>query len=161
MTQQQLSIEQTRSPILAAIRALPQVSLSSPPAWTESRLSGTRAQGRAYESRVGEFLFNLCEGNNWKLWDHQWFVYSAAGKRTYFQPDFIIERETGNLLVEVKLTYIDAERQIERYINFLSLFGLKCDPVLIVRNLTPRVSKDRVVREFSSIIPNSVLHLWI
>lgn len=161
MNTQSIPNSQSRSPALAALRALPQVILSSPPAWAKANMTGTRAQGRAYENKVGEFLHARCKEHNWKLWDHQWFVFSAEGKRTYFQPDFIIEKKSGNLLIETKLTYLDTTEQINRYLYFLDLFGLTCSPVTIVKNLTPFIPKDRLVRQFSDITHNSVFHLWL
>lgn len=77
----------------------------------------------------------------------------------HFQPDFIIERETDNVLVEVKLTFVDTTAQINKYLHYLKIFGLDCFPIVIVRNLTP--TAPAVVTDFDKITPNVVLHLWI
>lgn len=121
---------------------------------------GTKARGYAFERKVGKILEKLCEESGWKLWDHQWFTYTCGNEVKYFQPDFIIERpgEDG-IIVEVKLTYVDTNLQLDKYLKYLRIFGIVCFPITIVRNLTPSVTK--VVDDFSKITPNSVLHLWI
>lgn len=134
------------------------VSLTSSP-FPPSRASGTRARGLAYERKVGKFLSRLCAKEEWKLWDHPWFEYNDGIRVGYFQPDFIVERPSGNLLIEVKLTYVDTRVQVQKYLKYLKVIGLVCAPVIVVKNLTPTTPS--FVNDFNEIYPNSVLHLWI
>ena len=152
-----------RAPALEALRSLPRVTPSPPPAWAgKQKLFGTKSQGRAYEKKVGKVLKTLCDSNGWILWDHQWFVYTAAGQRNYFQPDFIVEQPGGKgLVVEAKLTYVDTTEQLTKYQNYLEIFGLTCTPVTAVRNLTPLVPRELIISEFASIFPGAVWHLWV
>lgn len=169
MNAEKLALESRRAPALAALRArfaeqttppLPRetVCLSTSP-FASNRLTGTKARGLAYERKVGKFLKTHCDKMGWELLDHQWFVYSNGIEAKYFQPDFVISRPgQDGLLVEVKLTYVDTTAQIQRYLNYLSIFGLSCVPLTIVRNLTPGA---QFVDSFDKILPNSVLHLWL
>lgn len=165
-----LDSEARRAPALAALRQRhaaatppvaatpPSVSLCSPP-FASTSLSGSRARGLTYERKVGKVLAAHCAKAGWKLWDHQWFAYKDELGVKYFQPDFIIERETDNVLVEVKLTLVDTSVQINKYLHYLKIFGLDCFPLVIVRNLTPAASL--IITDFDKITPNAVLHLWI
>lgn len=170
-----LASEARRAPALAALRqrsaassqqphptaataTLPSVS-PCPPPFAPVPLSGSRARGLAYERKVGKMLTAHCAKAGWKLWDHQWFAYKDVSGVKHFQPDFIIERETDNVLVEVKLTFVDTSAQINKYLHYLKIFGLNCFPLVIVRNLTPTASL--IITDFNKITPNAVLHLWI
>lgn len=166
MNAEQLATESRRAPALAALRARfaeqvtsnETVCLSSAP-FVSSRLTGTKAQGLAYERKVGKFLKTYCDSKGWELMDHQWFVYSNGVETKYFQPDFIITRPgQDGLLIEAKLTYIDTTEQVQKYLKYLSIFGLSCVPITIVRNLIPGA---QFVDSFDKIFPNSVLHLWL
>lgn len=162
--------EARRAPALAALRqrhaaatsptaaASPSV-VPCPPPFAPVPPSGSRARGLAYERKVGKLLAIHCAKAGWRLWDHQWFVYKDDLGIKHFQPDFIIERETDNVLVEVKLTFVDTTAQINKYLHYLKIFGLDCFPIVIVRNLTP--TAPAVVTDFDKITPNVVLHLWI
>ena len=165
-----LASEARRAPALAALRqrctaatspaaaTLPSVSpCPSPFAATPS--SGSRARGLAYERKVGKVLASHCAKAGWKLWDHQWFAYKDDSGIKYFQPDFIIERENDNVLIEVKLTFVDTNTQVNKYLHYLKIFGLECFPLIIVRNLTP--TAPLIITDFDKITPNAVLHLWI
>lgn len=167
-----LASEARRAPALAALRqrhaakvATPLTAATSPsvspcpPPFNHTPLNGSRAQGLAYERKVGKLLTAHCDKAGWKLWDHQWFAYKDDSGVKHFQPDFIIERETDNVLVEVKLTLVDTSAQINKYLYYLKIFGLNCFPLVIVRNLTPAASL--IITDFDKIIPNAVLHLWI
>lgn len=134
------------------------VSLTQCP-FPPNPVKGTRARGQVYEKKVGKFLKNICATNSWQLWDHQWFKYSDGMQSCYFQPDFIIERPGENLLIEVKLTYVDTQQQIQKYLKYLKVLGLNCIPVIVVRNLTPTTPS--FVDSFNKIHSNSVLHLWL
>lgn len=134
------------------------VSLTSSP-FPAGRTTGTRARGLTYERKVGKFLSRLCEKEGWKLWDHQWFEYNDGIQFCYFQPDFIIERPAENVLIEVKLTYVDTRQQMQKYLKYLQVLGLNCIPVTVVRNLTPTTPS--FVDSFNKIHSNSVLHLWL
>jgi hypothetical protein len=153
--------EYRRAPALAALRDLPRVTAAqgrfAPPATTVAA-----RRGYAYERKVGRVLRELCAARGWPLWDHQWFLYSSSTATYHFQPDFIIERpnERG-IVVEVKLTYVDASAQLNKYLHHLKLFGIVCFPVTIVRHLTPNVIKDRVVDDFANLKTDSIWHLWI
>ena len=169
MNPERLSMESRRAPALAALRAkfaeqtnpcLPKetVQVSTAPFYASS-LTGTKAQGCAYEKKVGKFLKSYCTKAGWELMDHQWFVYSNGTDTKYFQPDFIITRPgQDGLLVEVKLTYVDTTEQLKKYTRYLEIFGLTCVPITIVRNLIPGA---QFVDSFDKIFPNSVLHLWL
>ena len=166
MNPERLSMESRRAPALAALRArfteqaTPRetVCFSTAP-FATSRLTGTKAQGCAYEKKVGKFLKAHCTKAGWELMDHQWFVYSNGTDTKYFQPDFIITRPgQDGLLVEVKLTYVDTTEQLKKYTRYLEIFGLTCIPITIVRNLIPGAQS---VDSFDKIFPNSVLHLWL
>lgn len=167
-----LASEARRAPALAALRrrhaaaaATPPVAATfpsvtpCPPPFAPVEKSRSQANGLVYERKVGELLTTHCDKVGWKLWDHQWFVYEDEAKIKYFQPDFIIERETDNVLVEVKLTLVDTSTQVNKYLHYLKIFGLDCFPVIIVRNLTPTASL--IITDFDKITPNAVLHLWI
>jgi hypothetical protein len=158
-----LQAEARRAPALAALRNFPRVTPASPPAWAARRdTTGAKARGYTYERKVGRVLAKLCSENGWKLWDHQWFVYVSGTDVKYFQPDFIVERPgANNILVEVKLTYVDTTTQCDKYLGYLKLFGLECFPVIAVRNLTPNVLRDLIVDDFSKATPGSVWHLWV
>lgn len=162
-----LEIEMRRAPALAALRARQRpllteavkteavVTCSSP--FVSSRAGGTKARGLAYEKKVGKFLRRVCDEADWRLWDHQWFKYKDT---KYFQPDFVIERPgQDGILIEVKLTYVDTSIQLNKYLEYLNLFGLYCFPVTIVRNLIPIMPA--YIDDFSKIEANSVLHLWM
>lgn len=172
--------ESRRAPALAALRQrwnggtennkiieqksnkiIEQVCPTSPPGWAQKRTTiGTKARGYAFEKKVGKLLTKWCEESGWKLWDHQWFVYTRNEEIKYFQPDFIIERPgKEGIVIEVKLTYVDTSLQLNKYLRYLSIFGITCFPTTIVRNLTPSAIK--VIDDFNKISPNSVLHLWI
>lgn len=165
-----LASEARRAPALAALRqrhaattppvatTLPLVSPCSPP-FEPTEKSRSQACGLTYERKVGKLLTAHCDKAGWKLWDHQWFLYKDDSGVKYFQPDFIIERETDNVLVEVKLTLVDTSAQINKYLHYLKIFGLNCFPLVIVRNLTPAASL--IITDFDKITPNAVLHLWI
>lgn len=165
-----LASEARRAPALAALRqrcvaatpsavaTSPSVSLCSPP-FAPGSLTGSRARGRSYERKVGKILASHCAKAGWKLWDHQWFSYKDESGVKYFQPDFIIERENDNVLIEVKLTFVDTNAQVNKYLHYLKIFGLDCFPVVIVRHLTPAASL--IITDFNEIAPNTVLHLWI
>lgn len=157
--QPHLNGECRRAPTLAALRAAPRVVKVPPPVWATSSLTPAQAKGIRYEKRVGEWLRKTCAERGWELWDHQWFCHQAGELVTYFQPDFIIERPQGNILAEIKLTYVDTTAQLQRYVDCLRVFGLICNPITIVRNLTPNTPS--IVTELDSITPNSVLHLWL
>ena len=136
------------------------------PPFSKSCSTGTRARGHTYERKVGKFLRRACDAAGWKLWDHQWFEYKKAEKAEkaekvyHFQPDFIIERPgQEGILVEVKLTYVDTKEQLNKYLNYLGIFGINCFPVTIVRNLVPGIPE--YINNFNEIKPNSVLHLWM
>lgn len=119
--------------------------------------SGTRAKGIAYEKKVGKWVQKTFP---YKVWDHQWFEYKNGTTIRYFQPDFIIERpgEQG-ILIEVKLTYVDTSMQLNKYLKYLSIFGISCFPLTIVKNLVPTMPA--FVSDFNEIKPNSILHLWL
>lgn len=153
-----LEMESRRAPELAALRARARRVETCPPPFSSSRADGTRARGLTYERKVGKYLAGLCAREGWKLWDHQWFIYRNKDDTCYFQPDFIVERPSEPLLIEVKLTYVDTSYQLKKYLEYLRLFGLDCIPLTIVRNLTPGTSP---ITEFSQIKPNAVLHLWV
>lgn len=156
-------MEARRAPALAAMRNIPRVDKTTPPAWaTKKTVTGAKAQGYVYERKVGKVLAKICDEKNWKLWSHQWFVYNRGTETKYFQPDFIIERpnEQG-ILLEVKLTFTDASIQFNKYKEYLKIYGIDCFPALVVKNLTPGVLKDLIVDDFDKIQPNSVWHLWI
>lgn len=170
-----LASEARRAPALAALRqrsaassqqphptaatATPPSVSPCPPPFAPVSLSGSRARGLAYERKVGKVLASRCAKAGWKLWDHQWFAYKDDLGVKHFQPDFIIERETDNVLVEVKLTFVDTSAQINKYLHYLKIFGLNCFPLVIVRNLVPTTSL--IITDFGKITPNAVLHLWI
>lgn len=150
--------ETRRAPRLAALRTLPRVTPVSRPEWATP---GDR-RGYAYEKKVGKILKSICDERGWVLWDHQWFLYSAAGTTQYFQPDFIIERPKDlGIIVEVKLTYVDTAEQLNKYLKYLKFFGLVCFPVTVVRHLTPAVEKTLVVDDFIEVKSNSIWHLWV
>lgn len=181
--QARLAMESRRAPALAALRqrwnsgtveqennkvvkqennkVVEQVRPTSPPGWAQKRTTvGTKARGYAFEKKVGKLLTKWCEESGWKLWDHQWFVYTCNEEVKYFQPDFIIERPGAEgVVIEVKLTYVDTSLQLNKYLKYLSIFGITCFPTTIVRNLTPSTVK--VIDDFNKISPDSVLHLWI
>ena len=162
--------EARRAPALAALRqrctaatsptatTLPSVS-PCPPPFAPTEKNSSQARGLTYERKVGKVLTAHCAKAGWKLWDHQWFVYEDDAKIKYFQPDFIIERENDNVLVEVKLTFVDTSAQVNKYLHYLKIFGLECFPLVIVRNLTP--TAPAIITDFDKIAPNTVLHLWI
>lgn len=152
--------EHRRAPALAALRTAPRVTRVSQPEWaTTSTDSAAKAKGVRYEKRVAEWLQDVCTQQGWTLWDHQWFCYKFGDKTAYFQPDFIIERPQGNILAEVKLTYVDTTAQLKRYVDWLRIFGLICYPITIVRNLTPDTGN--IITELENATSHSVLHLWI
>lgn len=166
-----LASEVRRAPALAALRqrnaaaatppaaaTFPSVS-PCPPPFAPTGKSRSQACGLAYERKVGKLLTTHCNKVGWKLWDHQWFAYKDDSGVKYFQPDFIIERETDNVLVEVKLTLVDTSAQVNKYLHYLKIFGLDCFPLVIVRHLTPAASL--IITDFDKITPNAVLHLWI
>lgn len=160
-----LEIESRRAPALAALRARiqqPSVTETVVPClspFAPGSVTGTKAQGRAYEKKVGKFLRRACDEAGWRLWDHQWFEYKGKEVK-YFQPDFVIEREgQEGILIEVKLTYVDTSKQLNKYLEYLRLFGLNCFPITIVRNLVPVMPE--YMNDFSKVTANSVLHLWI
>lgn len=167
-----LASEARRAPALATLRqrhaataatlltaaTSPSVTPCLPP-FAPTEKSRSQARGLAYERKVGELLTTYCDKAGWKLWDHQWFAYKDDSGVKHFQPDFIIERETDNVLVEVKLTLVDTSAQIDKYLHYLKIFGLDCFPLVIVRNLTPAASL--IITDFDKITPNAVLHLWI
>lgn len=163
-----LDSEARRAPALAALRqrcatlplaATPPTVTPCPPPFAPGSLAGSRARGRSYERKVGKILAAHCTKAGWKLWDHQWFLYKDDSGVKYFQPDFIIERENDNVLIEVKLTFVDTNAQVNKYLHYLKIFGLDCFPVIIVRHLTPAASF--IITDFDKIAPNTVLHLWI
>lgn len=162
--------EARRAPALAALRqryAATTLSVATtspsvtpcPPPFVPTPLNGSRARGLTYERKVGKLLAAHCAKVGWKLWDHQWFAYKDNSGVKHFQPDFIIERKTDNVLVEVKLTLVDTSAQINKYLHYLKIFGLDCFPLVIVRNLTPAASL--IITDFDKITPNVILHLWI
>ena len=133
------------------------------PAWavTPSCTYGTKARGLTYERKVGKYLTKLCDENGWKLWDHQWFLYAYGKERKYFQPDFLIERPSQEgIIVEVKLTYVDTTAQLQKYLEYLKIFGFTGFPLVIVRNLTPALPC-AIIDDFANATPNAVLHLWL
>lgn len=178
----QLASESRRAPALAALRARAQqgnsgteapkgavqrwnggtevatVSICAAP-FASAPAKGSCARGLAYERKVGRALKAYCAQEEFKLWDHQWFVYKNGDEIKYFQPDFIIERKDNAVLIEVKLTFVDTTLQVNKYLEYLKLFGLDCFPVTIVRHLTPFAPA--IVTEFNEMAPNTVLHLWI
>lgn len=164
-----LASEARRAPALAALRqrctaaspaaTSPPSVLPCPPPFAATPPSGSRARGLTYERKVGKVLAVHCAKAGWKLWDHQWFVYKDDSGVKHFQPDFIIERENDNVLVEVKLTFVDASAQVNKYLHYLKIFGLECFPLIIVRNLTPIVPA--IITDLDKITPNTVLHLWV
>jgi hypothetical protein len=171
----QLASESRRAPALAALRARaatrppkeasssqlinqPCVALCDPP-FINAPTKGSCARGLTYERKVGRALKAYCTQEEWKLWDHQWFVYKNGDEIKYFQPDFIVERKNDAVLIEVKLTFVDTTIQVNKYLEYLKLFGLDCFPVTIVRHLTPLAPV--IVTEFNEMAPNTVLHLWI
>ena len=159
----QLLAEARRAPALFALRNLPRVEEVAPPPWAAKQVvTGTKARGYAYERKVGRVLKKICDEKNWKLWDHQWFVYVRGTETKYFQPDFIVERpnEPG-IVVEVKLTYVDASLQFNKYKEYLSLYGIECFPVVVARHLHPSVVKELVVDDFNKVQAGSVWHLWV
>lgn len=121
--------------------------------------NGSCARGLAYERKVGRALKAYCAQEGLKLWDHQWFVYKNGDEIKYFQPDFIIERKSDAILIEVKLTFVDTTLQVNKYLEYLKLFGLDCFPVTIVRHLTPFAPA--IITEFNEMAPNTILHLWV
>ena len=165
-----LASEARRAPALAALRqrctaatspisaTLPSVS-PCPPPFAATPSSGSRARGLTYERKVGKVLASHCAKAGWKLWDHQWFMHKDHSGTRYFQPDFIIERKTDNVLIEVKLTFVDTNVQVNKYLSYLKLFGLDCFPAVIVRHLTS--TAPAVITDFDQLTPNAVLHLWI
>lgn len=175
----QLASESRRAPALAALRARakaatrppkveqPPKVVSSPnsyvfpcdPPFTNPPSKGSCARGLAYERKVGQALNAYCTQEKLKLWDHQWFVYKNGDGVKYFQPDFIIERKSDAVLIEVKLTFVDTTLQVNKYLEYLKLFGLDCFPITIVRHLTPFAPA--IITEFNEMAPNTVLHLWI
>jgi hypothetical protein len=156
-------IEARRAPALAALRTLPRVRPTEPPGWAvQSCLTGTKSQGRAYEKKVGKILAKLCIESNWTLHDHQWFIYTQGVTVKYFQPDFIIERPgQQGVLIEAKLTWVDTSLQLNKYLEYLKILGLICFPLTVVRNLTPSVSREKIVDDFTKIYPHAVWHLWV
>lgn len=155
-------MEARRAPALAALRNFPRVEKTAPPVWAAESLSLAARRGYAYERKVGKVLNEICSTAGWGLLDHQWFMWICGKDVKYFQPDFIIQRpnEQG-ILIEVKLTYVDANAQLNKYLQYLKLFGLDCFSAIAVRHLTKCVSRDAVIDDFSKLKPNSVWHLWI
>jgi len=154
--------EARRAPALAALRSFPRVEQTSPPAWAlKGVLTGTKARGSTYEKKVGKVLDKICSRVDWNLLDHQWFVYICGKEVKYFQPDFVVERPGGSVLIEVKLTYVDASLQINKYLEYLKLFGLDCFPVTVVRHLTSKVKRDLIVDDFDKVQPGTIWHLWV
>lgn len=158
-----LDSEARRAPALAALRARVQqarpsvVTCDAP--FSNCRSVGSRARGLTYERKVGRLLAAYCNKMGWKLWDHQWFVYKCGNEVSYFQPDFIIEREHDAVLIETKLTFVDTNTQINKYLKYLKVFGLDCFPLVIVRNLTPNAPFP--ITDISEMAPGRVLHLWV
>jgi hypothetical protein len=159
---QRREVEARRAPALAALREFPRVTLTESPWGKETKARGTKAQGYAYERKVGKVLTKICDEAGWKLWDHQWFKCSQGNKVEYFQPDFIIERpsETG-VVLEAKLTWVDTTLQLNKYLEYLKIFGIICFPATVVRNLTSAVLTDLVVDDFAKIKAGAIWHLWV
>jgi hypothetical protein len=155
--------EARRAPALAALRSFPRVEQATPPAWALSQraLTGSKSRGSSYEKKVGKVLDKICSRAGWNLLDHQWFVYICGKEVKYFQPDFVVERPAGGVLIEVKLTYVDASLQINKYLEYLKLFGLDCFPVMVVRHLTSKVKKDLIVDDFDKVQSGVIWHLWV
>jgi hypothetical protein len=154
--------EARRAPALAALRSFPRVEQATPPAWAlKGALTGAKARGSTYEKKVGRVLDKICSRAGWNLLDHQWFVYICGKDVKYFQPDFVVERPGGGVLIEVKLTYVDASLQINKYLEYLKLFGLDCFPVTVVRHLTSKVKRDLIVDEFDKVQSGAIWHLWV
>ena len=157
-----VSTEARRAPALAALRALIPRVTPVPLPFPTQRKTGTRARGFSYERQVGKQLKRICELNDWKLWDHQWFLYECGVERKYFQPDFIIEQPARRgVVAEVKLTHVDTTVQLKRYISYLKVFGLDCIPLTITRHLTPLTQKDLIIDAFDKVYANAVWHLYI
>ena len=157
------AVEARRAPALAALRSFPRVEQTTPPAWAaKGTLTGAKARGSTYEKKVGKVLDKVCSRAGWNLLDHQWFVYICGKEVKYFQPDFVVEQknETG-VLIEVKLTYVDASLQINKYLEYLRLFGLDCFPVTVVRHLTSKVKRDLIVDDFDKVQAGAIWHLWM
>lgn len=180
MTPALLDSEARRAPALANLRckfnslnadttAKPgYVITADTPEWAKKRkVHGTKAAGVCYEKRVGKYLSLLCSKHNWELWDHQWFAYINENEIRYFQPDFVISRpnECG-IVVEVKLTYVDATAQLQKYVEYLKLWeeegeniNFSCFPVTVTYNLTPNTPS--IITEFSEVVHGAVLHLRV
>lgn len=135
---------------------------TAPPAWAlKGTLTGAKARGSTYEKKVGKVLDKICSRAGWNLLDHQWFVHICGKDVKYFQPDFVVERPGGGVLIEVKLTYVDASLQINKYLEYLKLFGLDCFPVTVVRHLTSKVKRDLIVDDFDKVQAGAIWHLWV
>ena len=156
------SVEARRAPALAALRRFPTVTAAAPPSWATRGGTGTRARGFGYERKVGNVLRAACCKHGWELIDHQWFVYKCGTETKYFQPDFVIDRPGDlGIVVEVKLTYIDTNAQLRKYLEYLKIFGLVCFPLTVVRNLTPFAEKDLLIDDITKARANAVWHLWV
>ena len=138
------------------------------PEWVESGpyrqqvVQGTRARGRIFEKKVGKQLKLLADELNWEFHDHHWVkVPKLDGTSFYLQPDFVLVAPSGGcLLIEAKLTWTpDAEAQLTRYMEALTLMGLRPIPILTCRNLTPDTPES--VKTLCDCEPWSVLHLYI
>lgn len=138
------------------------------PEWVEAGphrqqvVRGTRAQGRAFEKKVGKRLHTLSNELNWEFHDHHWIkVPKLDGTSFYLQPDFVlISPSKGALLIECKLTWTpDAEAQLTRYMKVLNLMGLRPVPILTCRNLTPDTPEN--VKTLCECEPWSVWHQFI
>jgi len=73
-------------------------------------MTSAQRRGLAYERKVGRWLRNQHLGGT--LHDHPWLVGPC-------QPDFVVEYSGCFLIIEVKLTQCDCERQFRKYSRIL------------------------------------------
>jgi hypothetical protein len=126
------------------------------PQFPKVRSTGTKALGKAYEKRVGEFLLGQASALGWSFMNHPWLLTRNG---SWLQPDFLLIAPSGKgLLFEVKLTYVEEGwGQLARYKKAIwETVGMDVVGCLVCKNLTAGAPK--AVGEFEEVAGGTVWH---
>lgn len=120
-----------------------------PPRFPVRGYKGSKARGRAYERKVGEWLKPIAASLGAELHDHPWLAGPC-------QPDFVIEfASSACIVVEAKLTQANCAAQLNKYRR--ALFPRQVITVQVCRRLIFPASIDC----FEELTDNDTMLLWL
>lgn len=126
--------------------------LVADPGFLPKAQSGTKAQGLAYEKKVGKVLSAYADTLGWEFHNHPWLQTGTI----ICQPDFLLIAPSGCILiVETKLTSCDCATQLRRYKKVLKSF-----PTTTLQ-IAKRVVTKSTVDCLDNTIDNGLMLLWL